>query len=376
MILEIAQASDNQRLIEFYKNFSSLGLVELKVNREPNFFKPYEIQSPDFRTYVMREEDNTQIQGLASFIIKDVWLNNQVSKIAFGRDLRISSHRKAILSWGNHFLPVMKEIQNQFQFEYFFSVLSMSEAKALNVFVRPRFSKRALPRYFLFRRFNLVSLHGQFPWASNPLPHLRIRRGGSHNIDALVEYIVNKSKKKDLATVWDRKTFEDKISRWQGLKLEDFLIAYDGSDRIIGCVAPWSAAQVQEFIPLKYSLLAHNFRQFLKLGNLLGWARTLTKPVPRLEVEAGLNFRYLNFLLADNEDIFESLLYAAYFEAEQNEFLVYTQMRNDLHLRRPLNWISARLPHSLYCLVPPDQEAPEFLRPTNERSVELEPFFV
>ena len=376
MKLEVAGSSHNQGLVEFYKTFPTPGLVQLKVDRGQNFYKPYELQSDRHITYVMQDEESGKIEGSASFVINNVLLEGQISPVAFGRDLRISSNRKAILSWAHHFLPAMAEIEKKFEIAHFFSILNMAEAKALNAFVRPHQVRRPLPRYFLFRRFNLVSLHGQFPWANPPLASVHIRRGSFRQQDALVGYLLRKSKERDLSTIWDRQSFEDKLKRWEGLNLENFLIAYDSSENIVGCVAPWSSRQVQEFVPLQYSLVAHNFRQFLKFGKLLGWTRTLTKPITRLQMEAPMHFRYLSFLNADNEDIFDNLAHAAYNEAEDNEFLVYTQMRSDLHLRKPPGWVGARIPYGLYCMVPPDRQAPSFLHPNNENHVEIEPFFV
>lgn len=374
MKLEIAKPEDTQALADFYKSFPVRGLVEVKIDRNNDFFAPYSIQSDKFITYKLTDEEN-KIEGAASFVVRDVFLENKVQPVVFARDLRISSSRRAVLEWTQHFLPVMEEIFQTFGCKYMFTTLSMSEVQALNAFVRPRAMKRPLPRYYLFRRFNMVSIHGRFPWAKNPLPHLRIRRGSAATVDALIDYIVKKSKQKDLATVWDKQSFLDKVEKWKGLKLEDFLIAYDKNDHVVGCAAPWSSGGLQDFIPLEYSLRAHNFRQFLKFGKLLGWTRTLTKPYSRLKVEASFNFKYLNFLFADNGDIFESLLWKAYDEAEENEFIVYNQQRSEYVYRRPLNWISAKMPFGAYLLLPPDQEPPTFLHPANEKPVEMEPFF-
>ncbi len=376
MRLELARPDDSPDLVEFFKNFPVKGLVELKVDRGTDFFKPYKLQSDRFVNYVIRDEENQKIEGHAAFVIKNVWLQDEVVPVAFGRDLRISSNRKAVLSWGQHFLPVMDEIERNYQTQYFFSILNLAEARALNAFVRPRHMKRPLPRYFLYRRFNLVTLHGQFPFAKGPLNSIRVRRGNFRNKEALMYYLTRRAQQKDLATAWDRQSFEEKLRQWEGLNVEDFLIAFDSSDNIVGCVAPWSSRRIQEYIPLHYSLVAHNFRQFLKFGKILGWTRNLTKPASRLKIEAPLNFRYLCFLNAENEDIFETLLYAAYAESDANEFLVYTQMRSELHLRRPRSWIGANIPHGLYCLLPPDRPIPEFLHPSNDRHVELESFFV
>jgi hypothetical protein len=376
MKLEVARPEDSAALVEFFKTFPLKGLVELKVDRGNNFFKPYELQSDRYLSYLMRDEETQKIEGHAAFVVKNVWMQGQVVPVAFGRDLRISSNRRAVLSWGQHFLPAMAEVEKMFGTTHFFSVLNMHEARALNAFVRPRLLKRPLPRYFLYRRFNLVSVHGQFPGAPGPLRSIKVRRGSFRNQEQLMEYIIRKSQARDLSTVWDRTSFEDKVKNWEGLNIEDFLIAFDSYDNVVGCVAPWSSGRVQELIPLHYSLVAHNFRQFLKFGAMFGWTRALTKPVSRLKMEAPLNFRYLCFLNADNSDIFETLLYSAYNESNENEFLVYTQMRADFHLRRPRSWIGANVPYGLYCLIPPDREAPAFLHPSNERPVEMEPFFV
>lgn len=373
MKLEIAKPEDSARLVEFYKSFPLRGLVEIKIDRDGDFFAPYAIQSDRYLTYQLKDED--KIEGIASFVMRDVQLDGQVVPVAFGRDLRISSNRRAIMGWSQHFLPLMEEISKTFGSRHLFSVLSMSEVQAMNAFVRPRTMKRPLPHYYLYRRFNMVSVHGRLPWAKNPLPRLRIRRGNPHNVDALIGYLCKKSAQKDLSTVWDADSFHDKLERWKGLDLSDFHIAFDSKENIVGCVAPWSAGGLQDFIPMEYSMRAHNFRQFLKFGKMLGWTRTLTKPYSRLKIEAGLNFKYLNFLHAENGDIFESLIWKAFDDAREDEFLLYNQVRSEYIYRRPFNWISSKMPFGIYLLQPPDREPPSFLHPSNDRPVEVEPFF-
>ncbi|WP_347358529.1 hypothetical protein [Bdellovibrio sp.] len=374
MKLEIAKPEDSKALVEFYKSFPLKGLVEIKIDRDGDFFAPYEVQAEQHLTYQLKDDEG-KLEGMASFVVRDVLLGGSITKVAFGRDLRISSNRRAVLEWSQHFLPVMNEVSQTLGSKYLFSVMSMADVQALNAFVRPRNLKRPLPNYHLFRRFNMVSVHGRLPWAHNPLPHLRMRRGSLANVDALIHYITQKSRQRDLATTWDVPSFFDKLERWKGLKLEDFIIAFDKNENIVGCVAPWSAGGMQEFIPMQYSLRAHNFRQFLKFGKMLGWTRTLTKPYSRLKIEAGFNFKYLNFLFADNGDIFESLLWKAFDDAKENEFLLYTQTRSEFIYRRPRNWISAKMPFGVYLLLPPDSEVPTFLHPNNENPAEIEPFF-
>lgn len=375
MKIQVANSNDNSKLVEFFKSFPIKSNFIFKIDRYKDFFAPYEVQSEEHLTYQLKDDDG-KIEGIATFVVNDALIQGKSERVCFARDLRISSNRQAVMSWAQHFLPVMSEISHTLKTKYFFSIMSLADAQALNTFVRPRSNKRPLPNYHLFRRFNLVSVHGKLPWANKPLKHVRIRRGSEANKNQLIQYLTKKSAQHDLARVWDETTFDYKIERWPGLKIEDFLLAIDKDENIIGCVAPWSAGSMQDLIPMEYSLHAHNFRQFLKFGKLLGWTRTLTKPFTKLRIEAGLNFKYLNFLYTDNADIFETLLSRCYDDAKENEFLLYAQPRSEFILRTPKHWITANHPFAVYLLIPPDTDLPEFMKPYNENSIEIEPFFV
>ncbi len=378
MELRIAAREHNADLIEFYKSFRLDGPVEIKVDRCQDFFEPYRIQSDYHLTYILNEpsKKDFKIEGTASFVIRDALIKGQPVPVAFGRDLRISSNRHAVMNWSRHFLPVLEEVTKAYGCQYVFTVLNMGDVQALNAFVHSRSLKRAMPRYFMFRRLNLVSVHGRWPWASNPLPHVRIERAQPKYYDALQFYIIQKSFSRELATVWNSQSFSAKLERWRKLSLNDFIIAIDKNDNIVGCTVPWSSEGIQEFVPLSYNLRAHNFRQFLKFGRLAGMSRPLTKPVTRLKSEQSLNFNYLCFLHADNEDIFESLLWSAYNQSNKKSFLVYSQVEGELIYRRPLSWITAKLPYAIYLILPPDQEPPDFVGPSNDSPCEMEPFYI
>ncbi len=376
MKLILAGPEHDERLRDFYHQFVIAGPVDLKIERPRSFFSPYEIQSSRFCTYLLEDQDSPEILGCVSFVIQEVVLGDKKQTVAIGRDLRIAQNRKAIMGWGEMFLPVIEDLKKKHHVDHLFSTLNMSETKALNTFVRPRQLKRPLPRYHLYRRFNLITVHGQWPWAKKPLPSVRIVRASRHREEELMYYMLQKTTKMDLLPWYDRQSILNQFERWQGLKLSDFLIALDPHENIVGCLAPWRSHQVQSLIPYNYDLRAHNFRQFLKFGNLWGWTRPLTKPVRRLKMETSLQMTYLNFVLSDHPDIFETLLGAAFDSSGPMDFLVYLQMRDQIHLPPPAHWITAKIPYGLYCLLPPETPIPNFLEPSHDNSVYLEPFFV
>lgn len=375
MKLQTAAPSDNLNLISFFKEFPIKGLVDLKIDRNRDFFAPYRLQSDEFRTYLLKDEESS-IQAAASILVREAVTNGKVLKIATASDLRVRPNRKAILQWSHHFLPVLRKEMEEHNLSSIFSVINLSDPTALNTFIRPRTMKRPMPRYYLYRKFRMVSLHGRYPWAKAPLASVKIRQGSPANADALATYIIRRSGFRPFSSVWDIPSFEKKIDRLTGMKLSDFLIAFDSDENIIGCVAPWSPSGIQDLIPLSYSLRAHNFRQFLKFLWLFGMTRRLAKPVVSTNEESKLQFRYLTNVFADNEDVFEGLIYTAFENMTAQEFLLYAHTEQDYRLLPPLSWISASLPYALYAVSLPEKEMPSFLDPSISLNPEIEAYSV
>lgn len=366
---------DQKELKNFFEKFTLNSVVDLKIRRPNSYFAPYEIQSNEFETLVLRDNDG-EIHGVASFIYRDVFYVDHVQKIAIATDLRIQPSRKAILKWSEHFLPVLRDVMQKKSVSCVLSVINTLDPLAINAFVRPRQIRRILPRYHLYRKFSMVSLHGRLPWAPKPLSSLKICRGEEKYRGAILEYIERRAPYRTFCSAWDEPSFERKMGRLPGFSLQNFWIAMDSSGKVVGTVAPWSPAQTQNYVPLRYNLRGHNFRQFLKFGSALGWTRSLTKPRHRTGKEIPLKFQFLTFAQADNEDIFESLLWHAYEGVTNDEFLVYAHCKQDFRLNPPLSWISAEFPLALYAIVPPEDSPPHFLHPTQMLNPEIEaPFF-
>ncbi len=375
MILDLAGPSDNSELLSFFKEFPVKGVVEFKLDRLQDYFGPYKLHSDEFQTYVLRDKAH-KIQATASFVFRQVMQDGIVQKIALATDLRVSSNRNAMLQWSGYILPVMEKISKEQNVSQFFSIINLTEPAGINLFLRPRTMKRPMPRSYLYRRFNLTTIHGKFPLAPKSLPHVKIRRGSEQNLESLLAYILKRSQYRPFASVWDLESLNKKILRIPGFKLSDFLIAYDSNENVIGCMAPWSFSGIQDWIPRSYTLRAHNFRQFLKFGSVLGWTRKLSKPIRSTGLEAPLQFQYLTHIHVDNEDIFESLVHSAYQNAKAEEFLCYAQIQQDIRLLPPASWITSQIPHAIYAMLPPRKDPPAYLHPSINLNPEIEAYLI
>lgn len=347
--------------------------MELRPSRPRGFFTPYKIASDEHETFVLRGKDR-EIQGLASFIYRPVLLGGRIEKVAFATDLRITPQRGPLLEWSQNFLPVIRNVYQRRKVVAVFSTMNRSDPLLENVFLRPRSPKRAWPRYHLYRRFDMVTLHGRFPWKRKPLSTIKIIRANESLRPLLVSYLSDRAQYHPFATTWDDASFSDRLRRLSGLRLEDFWMALDAKDQVLGCLGTWSNRMMQEYRPLSYSLVAHNFRQFLKFGRLFGWSRPLTKPVRSTGYESPLRFRFLVYPYASNEDVFDALLHAAFDNIPVDEFLLYAHCEQDFRRRPPRGWIAARLPYSLYNLIPAELPVPAFLDPSEILNPEIEAY--
>lgn len=368
--LNVAQENDGPRLAEFYRNFSIQSPIEYRVHRDQDYFASYKCQGDEFKTYFL--EKDQQILATASFIFRDSFFENQVTKIGFATDLRVAAQREATLEWTKHFLPVLKEIISQHELSFIFSSINLNEPGVLNTFVRPRPMRRHLPKYFLYRKFNHVSLHGQFPGADKPLPHLRIETARPNQIDELAQYLQKRAMYRPFTSTWNAESLQKKIQRLKGFDWNHFFVAKDTSGNIVGTLATWDPTRFQHYIPISYGIRGHNFRQALKVGKLLGFSRTLTKPVKSTGIEEKLDFQQILFLHSDNEDIFQTLLWKAWESVEPSQFLTYCHVEEDIRLMPPKNWISYSHPHGLYAVLPPTSSVPNFLLPNSQLNPEIE----
>lgn len=371
MKLEVAGLEDEKDLAAFYSGFPVQGPVEMRVDRAGGFSAPYRLQSDESITYLLRDSQK-QVQGCASFVTREVLIDMEPVRVSFGQDLRISSSRKAIMEWSHHFLPVMGEVFHKFHSRYLFTALNMNEMRAYNAFIRPRPVSRPLPRYHMFSKFNLVTVHGRVPWAKPPLPHLRIVRGSEDWIEPLGYYLRKNSTSRMLGSIPRTHVLADRLRRWPGMSIENFYLAVDHNNQIRGCVGLWSPEQMYTMSPTTYTKRAQNLRQFLKVGRALGWTHTL----PSLQSKAPFHFHYLTHLFVENESIFESLLHEVYANLPKYEFLVYLQFEKEWKLKSPRGWITTETPYGLYMLLPPETAPPDFLNPTLDVRIELEPCFL
>jgi hypothetical protein len=346
--LREATPSDSQKLNDFFTSIPTLGAIDFKVQRESHFFTFYQRIGLPHKTFIL--EDGDSIVGTASFLLRELFFAARPLRLAQACDLRISPNRKAILSWTKYFHPLLEEIRKTEHCDGFLTSINQSETQAMNAFIRPKLRRGHLPLYSLARSYNLVSVHGFYPWSSKPNPNIHVRAYQSSDKEKLITFLKQQIPNYDFVPITLRESIEDYINRSILYSWSQFILAFDPNDEIIGCVQPISSSLLQDYLPQEYNAQAHNFRQFLKMAQLLRFGRRLTRPFSRTQKQEGLNFRLLHFLCANHAEVLKALIFESYRTSKQNEFVIYAYEKTDFTKRPPKGSIVAQMPHGLYSI--------------------------
>jgi len=342
----------NDRSCTFFAGAVLPGHVDLRLERE-DFFRPYRLQSDDYSTYLLLN-DQDQIEAMATLVFRNGWLGGEPQTIGYATDLRVSPSRRAILNWAQHFLPILESEKKKRDCRYVFTMVAQLQRQAYNAFIRPRLTRRNLPRYHLFRKFRMVSVHGVLPWAPRPLKTILFRHGTDSDLEAIAAYLAKRRKRAVLHYSPEPEMVLKQLLRWPGLDARSFILAFDFHRNLVGCVAPWDSDQLQKTFAVDYHRRAKVLYDSLKAAALFGLAKRLPK------AGRALHFSYLTHFEADNPDIFYGLLHSAY-RTTNSQFVMYPHFEGDLAFTPPRSMITASIKAGLYCIQEPSELPPEFL---------------
>ncbi len=355
-----ATESYNKELIEFFKETTLPGLVGLSFFREDDFFDQYKLISEDFVTYTLVDEKN-QIHTTATILFFECMLEGKKQVIGYATDLRVSRSRRAIKEWANHFLPILIDEREKRNCKYIISSIGSKRNQAQNALIRPRSTRRNLPRYHLFRKYQLVNIHGRFPFSPKPLSSLDLRFATKYDVEDIQQYIAKKQMRRPLSLPAISEDLLSYIKNWKGLSIESFLLAMDDNNEIVGLMAIWKKDLIQKIFPMTKSKRVKSFQGTLFFLSLLGRARKLPKK------DQHFNMTLISHLYVDNPDVFYTLLNKVYKSGDRKSFLSYINFEGDLNTLPPRSYITSHLHYGLYCILSPKDPIPDFLLPHSLR---------
>ena len=338
------------------------GTIDFSIERRGSFFNHYRLQTDDFTTLILMD-DNEEIQGVATLVFHQGMVLGERQVFAYATDLRIEPTRRAVMQWSQQFLPEFEKAMAKRRCKLVFSAIEQYDNQAFNALIRPQFVRRRLPRYFLTRNFDVVTVHGRKPFAPRPLKSIRVSHATPNDWDELIGFLQMRSSKKPISLDHRRESWQRRIELWPNLTRESFLIARGVKNEILGCCLPWDPNPIQSYIPMRYHGAALTLKETMRIPSKLGWIRGLpSRGQP-------IHLKFLTQIESENDEVFFSMVDFAYNELEPDEVLCYAHFEDDAATAEPPGFITSEIPYALYTVLQPNDTLPEFLRPDTWRPV-------
>ncbi len=374
--MQIKQATwnDESQLTEFFESFAFEDLINFKIQRPQGFFHPYQIQGKDFETYFLASDEGA-IVATSSFVYHDFYSpsHDRPLKLAIARDMRLLPTRKAAIGWHENLNAIITQVKSAHDTNGLMVLLSKKESHLLNSFLRTRLSSPQILRYDLYQRVKLVSLHGFFPIYKVDLPWINVRPAQESDISMIDQFIKDPLHHR-YSDIKDAHSLQTQLKN-MGLELDSVWLAINSQLKIVGLLTLLPSDLLQNYIPLSYQLRAHNFRQFLKFGSLLGWTHRLTKPKSRSKSELALNFFHVGHIRVTHSDVFEWMLKSIYNQIDHDSFLIYLKEENDQKLTLGPSALTAEMDFGLYSITQPNESFLTQANQWNREKLTLDSFY-
>lgn len=244
-----ANKNDNNALLNLAKNCPMKDGFEFFIDRSPDFFKLYEIQSNDYHILVY-EKDGDIVAAIGSMVL-DVYINGIEESVVLIGDLYIlPQHRK-----GRILARLMSEIVKVNSAKYTLGMSSYQEDNYDSIETSK--GRMGFPAGELLSEQRLLSLIPVFKKRIDE--DIIIEKAKESDLNEMVNVYNEYYSSYDFAPRYSKKTFMNLIDRVPDLKLSDFWLAKK-DNKIVSVTALWDGKSVQNMVISKmgffYKILA------------------------------------------------------------------------------------------------------------------------
>lgn len=352
-----ADESHLSLLQSVHRSRFDLNGLSTRAEGQQDFFKPYQMLSNDFCTYMLVDDDNV-VQASVTMLFLPAHLSGHQETIGYATDLYVALNRKAVSSWSSTLIPVLEEERKQRNVRFVLSSIMDRQRLAYNALVRPRDSRRKMPRYFLLKRFEKTTIHGFWPLARGPLPSLQYRQAEEHEVIDFLKFRQQLNDSKTWGLNLDAQCCYDMLMSWSGFSLKNLWLAFNKQGHIVGGTLLVPQSYLAELAVRKYSERYRILNDSLGLISWTGAVKALPKESANLEAV------WACWTAAKNPDVFLSVMQTAWKQLKGRQFLAYTRFEDEFRRTIPKTWISLKTRGGLYLLQSPDEPTPNLLELT------------
>ena len=273
----VASADDGKEILRILESSSAKGIIELLYTRRPDAYESYMKDFGESRVFVSKKEGRTV--GCCAELVREVYLGGERARSAYVCGLKKDADYDGSVGFGAGFI---RSLQRDDIDHYYCSVISDNKYAQM-IFER---SKRIIS-IKPFAEYRTYIINPGLRFKHRPCA-LSFRRANESDVPALLEFLNEEGKKKDLFPVIS--SFDD----FHALKYSDFYLLTEGS-HIVAAASLWVQTDYKQYVVKKYRGIMKLARIVNPLMRALGYIRLPKENDP-------LRFPMLSFFLCRNDD--------------------------------------------------------------------------
>jgi hypothetical protein len=241
--LRLANSEDNDELLRLVDSISMGEEFEIIFKRNPNFFYAAETQG-FLHQIVVAELEGNSICASCSRILKQAYINGNPAVLGYISDLRIAptAKRLRILSNGSEFI---KKLQTDNEADIHFATI-VNDNKNAKIALTWKNKSSSIPNLC---DLGTINTYFVFPIFRKRLKNNMIIKHGSLEIlDDIVSFLNEEGRRKQFYPIYTREYFLN----LRDFHIEDFCIAYNDENQIIGVAAKWVQTNFKQVFLKKY----------------------------------------------------------------------------------------------------------------------------
>lgn len=278
-LFRLLSRNDNEKIVRFFNQTPmQTTALRLRYERLPNFFTFLNFQSEKYFV-VGADKDEKDIKLVASFSVREGYVNQKKSRVAYLGDLRAKGGISFSRKWQNAYGVLMQNshLLEDAGFDYAITAIMGGNKKAIKALVK---NPKSNFFYYKLCDYYMVNLIMPYKRIAN-IGKINIFRATISDKEDVLNFLEDQYKNKLFGYTKDfiLRAFET----WPDFEISNFIIVKDRST-IIGVTATWNPSPakkiVVESLPKKLKILNKIISPFTKTS----------------KVGEELKVQYLNFL--------------------------------------------------------------------------------
>ena len=290
-----ATLADDKSIRDLLKNVSQEGLISLGFEREPSYFSAISVSYNKPEIYVYEDLKNSQIIGMFSAGLRNLYINGKPELVRYTGDLRIHpDHQGTRVMF--RMIKTLKSILGKEGWAH--TVILSDNQKSLDTVSKAR---AGMPQYFHHTTFHTYTIPPQRRLIKPVFKsNINTRPALASDIIAMQKFFDDNAPKKQFFPCYDLSKL-DGNGFYNSLNISNYQLAFSGN-KIVGLLGLWNQEQFKQtrVIGYKYPVirLINNF---------------ILRGVKLPKKGATLSYEYVHtILIADNKpDILSALLHSA-----------------------------------------------------------------